>query len=564
VSSTGGGTSPQHLSASDRQHLPKSKLFRDATSREAGSLDGAAFLAPRTRYRFTAIDIVLCSLGLLSLGFSLYTISIGFHNTLFDFHGFRQTQTAISADSILHGGNFLRYETPVLGPPWSLPFEFPLYQGIVAGLSKFFSSPLEQTGRLVSVFFYYLCFFPLASILWRVGLRGTLMIPALALFAVSPIYIFVSRLFMIESTALLLSLLYTDQMFRLVLGERRWQYRYMAGAGILGVLAGLVKVTTLAPFFALGTLLAVWGLWNDRERLKAGIALTASLVCIVLPVTATWAWTKFADNVKAQNPIGIYLTSKALSSWNFGPLSERLHPRIYLQLLRASDNQIGNFWAAVVVLVVYLLMRRRSNWIAGVCLALYVGTILIFFNLHVVHEYYPYANAIFLVVATGALITSVLKSRGAQAWVGVLLLILEMGACGYRYLTHYYPMQSKNAPGRPGAAALIDSTTAPQGIIVIMGLDWSSEFPYQSHRRAIMDATFGAAHIWQIGPIGQAIENAHPRNVMALVACDQGRYSPHLSTLLDAVDITHSTNLHADNCDIYERPAPDEGLVRNP
>jgi hypothetical protein len=557
VSSSGGGTSPQHLSASDGQHLPKSKSFRCATNEEGGSGNGST-LPPRTRSRLTAIDIVLCSLGLLGLGLSLYTISIGFNNTLFDFHGFRQTQTAISADSILHGGNFLRYETPVLGPPWSLPFEFPLYQGIVAGLSKVFSSPLEQTGRFVSVFFYYLCFFPLASILWRVGLRGTLMIPALALFAVSPLYIFVSRLFMIESTALLLSLLYTDQMFRLVLGDRRWHYRYMAGAGILGVLAGLVKVTTLAPFFALGTSLAVWGLWNDRERgrLKASIALAMSLVCIVLPVTATWAWTKFADSVKAQNPIGIYLTSKALSSWNFGTLSERLHPRIYLQLLRASDNQIGNFWAAVIVLVVYALMRRRSNWIAAMCLALYVSTILIFFNLHVVHEYYPYANSIFLVVATGALITSVLKSRGAQAWVGVVLLILEMGACEYRYFTHYYPMQSTNAPGRPDAAALIDSTTAPQGIIVIVGLDWSSEFPYQSHRRAIMDATFGPAHIWQIGPIGQAIANAHPSNVMALVACDQGRYLPHLSTLLDAVDITHSTNLHADDCDIYEQRAP--------
>ena len=134
---------------------------------------GMTFLDSKSRFPFTPIETVVYLLGLLSLGFSFYTTSIGFHNTLFDFHGFRQTQTAISADSILHGGSFLRYETPVLGPPWSLPYEFPLYQGAVAVLAKIFSTPLDQTGRFVSIFFYYLCFFPLASILSLVGLRGT-------------------------------------------------------------------------------------------------------------------------------------------------------------------------------------------------------------------------------------------------------------------------------------------------------------------------------------------------------------------------------------------------------
>ena len=129
-------------------------------------------------------------LGVLGLGFSFYATSVGFYNTLFDFHGFRQTQTAISADSIMQGGSFLRYETPVLGPPWSLPFEFPLYQGIVAAAARAFSTPLDQTGRFISIVFYYLCFFPLFSILSCIGLRGTEMVPSLALFAVSPIYVF--------------------------------------------------------------------------------------------------------------------------------------------------------------------------------------------------------------------------------------------------------------------------------------------------------------------------------------------------------------------------------------
>jgi hypothetical protein len=508
----------------------------------------------KKEFKATSIDRMVWLLGLLGLGFSLYATSVGFRNSLFDFHGFRQTQTAISADSMLHGGSFLRYETPLLGPPWLLPFEFPLYQGMVAGLAKILSAPLEQTGRLVSIVLYYLCFFPLASILSRIGLRGTQLIPPLTLFAVSPIYVFVSRLFMIESTALLFSLLYTDQMFGLVRSETRWHYRHIAGAAIWGVLAGLVKVTTFAPFFALGTCVAAWSLWEDRKagKLKGITAAAVGLFCVVLPVAATWGWTRFADDLKEQNPISVYLTSGALRAWNFGTLGERLHPRIYLQLVYAANNHLGNIAAAAVVVAVYIWLCRRWNWIAVTCLALYLGTILVFFNLHVLHEYYPYSNAIFLVVAVGVLIASVLKIPGPRAWIGVALLVLEMGACGFRYFTHFYPIQVRNAPGRPAAAALIDSTTGPQSVILIHGLDWSAELPYQSRRRAIMDAFYPQRQGWSVGPVEHIIALEGPENITALVACDQGRYGPRLDVLLNDVAMTHSTDLHADNCDIYE------------
>ena len=107
-----------------------------------------------------ALDTVLWILGGLSLVFSLWIATVGWHNTIFDFHGFRQAQTAISAESIRNGGPILRYETPVFGPPWSIPFEFPLYQVLVALLAKLFAAPIDQTGRFVSEIFHYLIFFP--------------------------------------------------------------------------------------------------------------------------------------------------------------------------------------------------------------------------------------------------------------------------------------------------------------------------------------------------------------------------------------------------------------------
>lgn len=504
----------------------------------------------------TPIDRVLCLLGLLSLAFSLYATSVGFRNTIFDFHGFRQAQTAISADSMLHGGSFFRYETPVFGPPWSLPFEFPLYQGIVAGLAKTFSTPLDQTGRFVSIVFYYLCFLPLASILFQLGFRGTRMIPCLALFAVSPIYVFVSRLFMIESTALFFSLMYAEQMLRLTIGRQPWRWRFIAGAAFFGVVAGLVKVTTLAPFFALGSGLAAWRLWRDIKegRFKSKSAIIAVFFCLATPVAATLSWTRFADHVKEQNPFGLYLMSHKLNAWTFGPLVERLHPSIYLGLVHRANYQVGSILVSMLVLTAYIWLFRKCNWIAVACIALYIGTIMLFFNLHVIHEYYPYSIAIFLLLATGVLIAEVANMPGKRAWIGVVLLVFELGVCGIRYRYHYYPVQKANAQGRPDAAGFIERTTSSQKAIVILGLDWSPEFPYQSHRSAIMNTTLGRKpESWSLLPLKQAIQNQGTANISALVVCDRARSAPLFISIVQILGMPEGAIKRADDCDIYER-----------
>lgn len=55
-----------------------------------------------------------------------YLMSIGWNSSLIGPHDFRQTQTAISVFYLLKGGPWINYITPVLGPDWSIPYEFPL------------------------------------------------------------------------------------------------------------------------------------------------------------------------------------------------------------------------------------------------------------------------------------------------------------------------------------------------------------------------------------------------------------------------------------------------------
>lgn len=488
--------------------------------------------------------------------FSLCSIFVGFHHSIFEFHGFRQAQTAITAEYLQRGGPFLRYETPVFGPPWAIPFEFPLYQKIVALVATHLHTPLDQAGRAVSIAFFYLCFFPLASVLRRLGYRWFQILAVLSLLAVSPLYIFVSRLFMIESTALFLSLMYADQMIRLSMDNRPWRLRNMLGASLFGVLAGLVKVTTFAPFFALGAGLALWRLGKRHERdsiTPARVAAIAAL-CGVAPALCTVLWTRFADTVKLQNPIGRYFTSKILAPWNFGTLHERLQLSSYVHFVHAVGGQAGSFLLLVLLLLLHAVLVRRWNVAALVSFSLYLFTPLVFFGLHLIHEYYPYASALFLIVSAGLLIADLLTLSGPRAWVGVLALAVLLSACAARYHSRFYLFQLENAPGRPAAAAILDSTTKPDDVIVIAGLDWSSELPYQSHRRAIMYS--GSARYWsgtELGPITAAIQNQQSRTIPAVVVCDTARGAQAVEPLLHIVGIQDPAPLHADNCDIYLR-----------
>src|SRR5690349_3116714 len=104
----------------------------------------------RSHQRF-AIKWLIILMFAVTLVWAVYTAALGWNNGL-SIHNFRQTQTAITSYYMIRGGPFLKYETPVFGVPWSIPFEFPLYQWIVAKASVSFDLSLESAGRAVSEF----------------------------------------------------------------------------------------------------------------------------------------------------------------------------------------------------------------------------------------------------------------------------------------------------------------------------------------------------------------------------------------------------------------------------
>lgn len=161
-------------------------------------------------------------------------------------HGFRQTQTAISVFWMLRGSPLIAYWTPVLGPPWQIPFEFPLYQWVLA-VFAWAGMGIDNAGRLASWSFGVAVLCPLFKISRVLSVDAWI---AAALYLASPLYLFWGTAFLIDTTALFFA-----AMFLMYALENRW-----ALSLICGVLAALIKLPTVIPFAALALLWSCWPL----------------------------------------------------------------------------------------------------------------------------------------------------------------------------------------------------------------------------------------------------------------------------------------------------------------
>jgi hypothetical protein len=173
-------------------------------------------------------------------------------------------------------------------------------------------------------------------------------------------------------------------------------------------------------------------------------------------------------------------------------------------------------------------------------------TIEIFFNLHYVHEYYDYANAVFIIAGVGYIFAKLIELPDKRAWIGVALLAIMLMTCVYRYRHRYYELQKTNAPGKPAVAALIDRVTRPDQLILIFGWGYSSELPYQSHRRAIL-----ASWPESVGGLEPVIDEVGRENIALVVACYDP--DPRLASTLRKLRMPSSNVIHADGCDVYSR-----------
>lgn len=431
---------------------------------------------------------LVLSLFAASLIINFWALTRYWNQSLRDGHEGRQEHTALTAYYFQKDGLRLAYETPLLGPPWSIPMEFPLYQGVTAELSKVTGWPLEQTGRAVSVFFFYASLLALWLLLRRhlPGALDRMLVVTYVL--VCPLYLFYSRTFLIESTALCLSLWFLLLFDRMV---RRPGVGCLLAVWTLGALATTTKITTFAALVVATGLLVLEQVLARRRIGQAwgralGVPLGLSVLAVAVPLIAGIAWVKYADHIKEGQPYAHLLTSSSLREFNFGTLAQRFSANWGRKIGAEIVTTVLSLPGLLVLLVAGWISTGAHRRIALACLACFPAGVLLFANLYYVHDYYFYASAYFILAAMGALIAGALHNPRIAPVFAASLALVAFGGELYAFRQTYYNFYLRPNPPVPIEAEIIKAITPPDDAFAGFGVDWDPVWPYYSQRRAII------------------------------------------------------------------------------
>ncbi|BCQ23180.1 hypothetical protein NK8_13050 [Caballeronia sp. NK8] len=436
----------------------------------------------------TAIAGVIAVLAFLYCGYIAIRYS-SYHMLIRNF-AFRQTQTALTSYWACRDGFKLAYETPVGGAPWSIPFEFPLYQWIVSLISCPLGLDLERVGHIVSYLFLAACVLPIARLSRSLFADRWMLyfFASTAVFFSAPLHIFFGNAFLMESAALFFSLYFVSYAVSLIQGDRSFKTAILAGIFLtLGILQKSTTALPLVPVFGLWLLAAGWReIMADRLRSRA---LWIGVVAILIPFIIGAAWAKYTDIVKMQNEFGRALTSSALMKWNFG--GDRLDPHLWYWViwLRNIQANVGGWIGVVAVAAGLVFLNGKHRGLIVLSLALFLFYFMVFTNLQFVHEYYQISCEAFLLlavaIATAGLMASqkrALSVAGVVALVALVSVNVQTFRTGqnFRWL-HELPVAE--VPVLQSAHFIRDNTD-PAKPIIVYGDDWSSEFPFYAERKA--------------------------------------------------------------------------------
>jgi hypothetical protein len=433
-----------------------------------------------------ALYYALCCVLIILIIHATCILYYGLFEPLIGKYNFRETQTALSAYWLWRGGPWITYETPVLGYPWAIPYEFPIYQWLVA-LLRLAGVPIDVGGRILTFAFYLGCLWPLKSLGRTLKLGRMPAIVVSILFMASPYYLFWSRAVLIESCALFFSILWLACMARFLTNPTPALGFATLVAGSLAVLA---KSTTFPAFLFMGGLLFLThGFWAWRSRHNTPIPfhrLTVGIFQLALPLIVGFAWVAYTDHIKSENPFGLYLTSANLSQFTFGTLQQRFSIEFWRDVvLRALKELLGpGFVVATIVAGAGLLSRSYFGFIVPALIG-FILPMLIFTNLHF-HEYYQYANGIFILMAVGLGIVSLLEAGRIRTGT-VALLVVIVGQIAFFYMNFAKELTADNSFNHPLKVALLaKAKTRSTDALLVFGEDWSSLAPYYSERKALV------------------------------------------------------------------------------
>jgi hypothetical protein len=357
---------------------------------------------------------------------------------------------------------------------------------------------------------------------------------------------------MIESTALFLSLAYLAGVIRWC---RRKTIAPLVAAAAFGTLGALVKMTTFLAFMIAAGLLVGSDAWQARRRLQPRLAWRYGLAAAafaLLPYLTFACWVAFCDAVKRQNAFAAeYLTSGALQHWTFGDWAQRLRADTWWAIWQRHQSWVAS-WMVLAVGALALPLASGRRAVALAALALGVGVMLVFTNLHYQHNYYQYANVVFLLAAVGLALSGLVDAEDRRRGLGLALFAAVIVAMLRSDGAGYFDWQAVDLRPHDQFAEHLRAVTAPNDVVALWGPDWSPEIPWAAKRRALIDSRGFDPRGPEMTRALDALRSAS-YEVTALVFCKTARADAFVQPRLALFPGFHRIYAGSNQCDLYAK-----------
>jgi hypothetical protein len=447
-------------------------------------------------HKIKLIEIIF--LKIIAIGALLFSSFIALryiNQPLVDIHAFRQTQTALTSYWILKDGWTLAYQTPLAGYPWSIPFEFPIYQLIVSLIVKLTGFDLSATGRFISYFFLIACSWPAFAISRRLHLSNSVPLIFCALLWTSPIYVYWGRNFMIETAALFFILASIPYALDLFFKKNNWKsilfFWLFATASILQ------KITTGVPvLLCLYLFYLFYQIKNKVFNIEIFKALLCFFVIIIFPIMLGFLWTQYTDIIKTLNPFGKQLTSSSLYFWNFGTIKQKIDLNTWnIVIWNRSFVENAAGWLGLILLFLPWLSKSKEDnkvrWLSLSAIFLFLLPPFIFTNLHKVHDYYQVSNIVFLLGALAIIIGDGLKKQINFFFIVPIITIFIIFFNLSKFYSGYGIVVARELNSQDPRSLqsykigrYLNQITKEKTAIVVFGKDWTSEIAFHGQRKS--------------------------------------------------------------------------------
>jgi hypothetical protein len=399
---------------------------------------------------------------------------------LLEYEGFRQTQTAITVYWMIHEGLRLDYQTPTLGYPWSIPFEFPIYQSLVALVSYCFDLSIDRVGRLVSFSFLVACAWPAFEIVRRLDWPKSAAWVFCALLWSSPLYLFIGRMFLMETAALFFALASIPYAVDLKSPSPPWSSVFLFC--LFATLAILQKITTGFPVLIVMAIVLFWLLMQDDGWRKISYRhLLLIVLAFSIPLINGAVWTHYAGSVRAQNFYGATTTFARQSEYYIGTIGDRFDANIMSAIFwqRTIEENAAGALGVLLIVVGLLSKDRKAKFAVVTCLALFAVPILLFTRVHYFLPYYQSACLAFLLAALAFTTVICLPQEVIRPRIAVPLVVTILVIANFTiFLTAY-----GDYVGTPDDSAILVFGLASDGSVPPV-VSWSSEVAYYSRRKS--------------------------------------------------------------------------------